>query len=882
MSSSQSFYKVNFLLATESVLDNGKKIHGLLALPRTSINGRIYLPEELAKGHGKILPVYAGHGWRFGKTEKEKTSVGEMILTWDSQKQQLFFDALITNPEYAQYVEKNIKTLGASLGVLFDRDSPRVCGKERCYYVPRITEWLEGSIVENPSMPETAGTIVAVESIAEGEEQPEHFCQACQSNKKEKPTVVEDKDKKKRYKASFSSQIATFEEKKDGNLNVTGVLAVPRVNLNGSLLLPEALKKGHGLTIPMSIDHAYSFDNSIPPVGSMSMRYNDDKMQLEYDGVVTDNQAIADVKSGKYKNTSISIEFDHDDVDYIYGIYMIKDIDKFVEGSLVEHPAIPEATVVALESINKKLSGLSNVDDIVFAVLSERLASPDEKCMKQCLEEKKAKGIPIDKQAIAICINECGGGGNSSKKDDKDEDDNLTNSQYEKPSNNPQEMSASTSEAQKKDATNTNSNSNSNSTVAQTSSQSQVVMGINDVRELIEQSNASFKLALESISKENREFAEKIVAAQKQMVAGTYQPTANLSGKSPANPETVKKRLAEIKLQALAEDFRLNNGEISGNRVANRMHEIIATEAIDLTAIGTAAGGYWTADITTIPAALVANLRDTCDVKVIEKGAKDIHFTLMAVPKFAAVTPPTVPSDYSTTLYKVDDVIATPTTYGVKQTVTDQAIASATPDFMSELQNIIVQGALIHQDNLVLTTLDGIASGSLAGTYYGDGSVTAESSVTSAMTMAAKAIVTAKSYLEIAHYAVAPGQAICAMAPKQMADLFNDGTIKNALSYGTIPLSNVIVVTLYGIELRISDQVPTGKGSPTTTTTYHAFLYLKRVAIGLGFTQDVTIETGRVVGEAGTRVFGTYRGAAIAKTPTGTGALVAVSKIITA
>src|SRR3989338_6253285 len=75
----------------------------------------------------------------------------------------------------------------------------------------------------------------------------------------------------------------------------------------------------------------------------MSVFYNHETFNLEYNALATDQEAIEGVKSGKYKHVSMGAMWEGEDKIrgwlFPYGV-------EIIEGSLVEHPGIPEATVV--------------------------------------------------------------------------------------------------------------------------------------------------------------------------------------------------------------------------------------------------------------------------------------------------------------------------------------------------------------------------------------------------------------------------------------------------------------------------------------------------------------------------------------------------------
>ncbi len=125
-----------------------------------------------------------------------------------------------------------------------------------------------------------------------------------------------------------------------------------------------------------------------------------------------------------------------------------------------------------------------------------------------------------------------------------------------------------------------------------------------------------------------------------------------------------------------------------------------------------------------------------------------------------------------------------------------------------------------------------------------------------------------------------PGDTTLIIDPAQLYSLMIDTQVQNQFQYGVQPNNVAAVPMLFGSFIRVAP-MPTGLGNPTTVTTYHAFLVLNQVALGLGISQELKLEAGRVVGELSTRVIASMDAAAKAKTPTGTNAKIGVVKIIT-
>ena len=165
---------VGLMYGLPTVRKNGKKIKGTLAYAGVSLNDRIYLPEELAKGHGKTLPLLLNHSSTAGAEEEldrldsemrdhlenEKDyEVGEVTLTWDADKLTLFYEGVIENEFFQKEVDE--MDMAVSLGIFYDSNSPQVCD-ENCYTLIKGAEFREVSLVYHAGFP--IATIEAVES----------------------------------------------------------------------------------------------------------------------------------------------------------------------------------------------------------------------------------------------------------------------------------------------------------------------------------------------------------------------------------------------------------------------------------------------------------------------------------------------------------------------------------------------------------------------------------------------------------------------------------------------------------------------------------------------------------------------------------------------
>ncbi len=164
---------VGLLFGLPSISKEGKKIKGVLAYAGVSLNNRIYLPEELAKGDGMTLPLLLNHSNVAGAEEEldrleddmrgslengKDFKIGEVTLRWEPEELTLYYEGVIEHPFFQKEVDD--ANMAVSLGIWYDSDSPQVCDVE-CYTLIRGAEFREVSLVYHPGFP--IATIEAVE-----------------------------------------------------------------------------------------------------------------------------------------------------------------------------------------------------------------------------------------------------------------------------------------------------------------------------------------------------------------------------------------------------------------------------------------------------------------------------------------------------------------------------------------------------------------------------------------------------------------------------------------------------------------------------------------------------------------------------------------------
>lgn len=164
---------VELMFGLPTIEKAGKKIKGTLAYAGVSLNNRIYLPEELAKGDGMTLPLLLNHSNEAGAEEEldrldeemrdhlangKDFQIGWVTLRWEPEELTLYYEGVIEHEFFQKEVDD--ADMAVSLGIWYDSDSPQVCDEE-CYTMIRGAEFREVSLVYHPGFP--IATIEAVE-----------------------------------------------------------------------------------------------------------------------------------------------------------------------------------------------------------------------------------------------------------------------------------------------------------------------------------------------------------------------------------------------------------------------------------------------------------------------------------------------------------------------------------------------------------------------------------------------------------------------------------------------------------------------------------------------------------------------------------------------
>jgi hypothetical protein len=145
--------KVEFIIGYDRMWEDQEGLHiaGVLSIPRASLNGWIYLPEELALQDGKTVEMYFEHEETFNPNA---TPIGKMNVFWNPDLLQLNYEAIVTDKEKIALI-KNDEYKHVSMGATWE-------GFDliRGWLLPKGTEIVEGSLVKIPGIPEASVSII--------------------------------------------------------------------------------------------------------------------------------------------------------------------------------------------------------------------------------------------------------------------------------------------------------------------------------------------------------------------------------------------------------------------------------------------------------------------------------------------------------------------------------------------------------------------------------------------------------------------------------------------------------------------------------------------------------------------------------------------------
>lgn len=286
----------------------------------------------------------------------------------------------------------------------------------------------------------------------------------------------------------------------------------------------------------------------------------------------------------------------------------------------------------------------------------------------------------------------------------------------------------------------------------------------------------------------------------------------------------------------------------------------IVSEAIATTTSGAAMGVQANTPALIIPTNLSAVLRDTVYFQQVQQGYNTARFQTITVPAAGALTQNTEPSQATQTMATVD---IAPTPRGVEQQISFEAerkimgpiLEGVILSFrLSELydEDFLLLGASQAFESSVVTSGTGINGQSTGYQFFGGGSTytsrASEATIISTDVMGVSAINLAVAQLQTNGYST--DNLVWVGAPAQYRALLTDANTLRMVSFGPNTdngrsmLAQGVIPELIGAELRRSTLGVSGTGS-AAIVTYHSWLYKKGLTAAMAASRDLMIETFR-------------------------------------
>lgn len=147
--------------------------------------------------------------------------------------------------------------------------------------------------------------------------------------------------------------IETFATVSEAGTKIAGLALTPRISRNNNFYFPSQLERADGKVVPLRWEHGGSSTN----IGEAIFHYDKEKMQLNYEAVITNKEAALQVRNRKL---FVSIGAQVGDAtekicDSQNKCYSAPQELNFEELSIVEVAGIPESTVTIIESCGAKI-----------------------------------------------------------------------------------------------------------------------------------------------------------------------------------------------------------------------------------------------------------------------------------------------------------------------------------------------------------------------------------------------------------------------------------------------------------------------------------------------------------------------------------------------
>ena len=691
------------------------------------------------------------------------------------------------------------------------------------------------------------------------------------------------------------------EKLEDGSVKIMGVLATPRVSRNGYFYPPEelerAVKKLGGREIPIYLEHV----DARNAIGSAKLVWNPEKMQVEFEGRVTDPEIAQKILDGAIRHVSLGA--DYETLDFMDGYAAVRGLE-FKELSLVAVPGIPEANIMVAESL-----------DVAIRLREELIeAVPRWEPTKKAPEDR-----PWDGDAARRRLREWSGypegqWWNKYKRgfawfDDR-EPEKL--SSYKLPHHDiidgeihvvwrgvAAAMAALMGARGGTDIPSGERRAVYNHLARHYKQFNKEPPSFESVERLWQILNKPREEAVEGL----REFLAEVKKREFQAIVDTlvegdageaiallheaasyakYVPDSDKSdsmaeeGKIGESLEAkIEQLTAETKTlsEAITKGFEAVKESLSKltepkeeegpketveESVSDsaKLYESVAQKLREaITSTSAPVIPEWKPPIIDLPPGVQAGLRRYARVVEIPKGASKVTVSTLTTPAFAALTEGASIADATQTLSHVE---VSAGEYGAAQTVTDTVLETMSADLVQAIERTFQRAAVRSEDNVILSKLDAATGVNelFAGGKENEDSLDTLDVLTWQLVLEAKKVLSEKGY------DTSPGNLVLVVSPKQWLDLMKN--LGSALvSAGDREfIGTGEVVRLFGIDIVISDQVPTGtatQGGTTSITTYHAFMFIKGESVALAVARDLRVELDRDINKRTTNIVATHR-----------------------
>jgi len=726
----------------------------------------------------------------------------------------------------------------------------------------------------------------------------------------------------------------SVEKLSDGSVRIYGVLAIPRVSRNKIFYPPEelerAVKKLGGREIPIYLEHI----DAQNAVGRAKLIWNPEKMQVEFEGIITDPNIAKKVADGVIKHVSLGA--DYEVLEPMDGYQRVRGLE-FRELSLVAVPGIPEANILAVEGVAESLepeillahSITESADKLNTTAVILMMEEAGELLEKRIAEKAipysihgKCKLAPVERpwdrdradRSLRKWASRDGSGEKETidwKKyrmgftwyDPEHEDDfggyklphhevidgdfcvvwrgvvaamaalmgarggvdipdedrrpvyNHLAKHYQDFDKEPPSFESFEAFCRRDYAFLARLDEAELKRLLE-------FLAIPEVREEFKEDNAYQELlsgvsTLDEIYQrkvERRIEIERIVDAKLQTTLEQYferfprqiigmfavKDGENAGASDDKNAEKVSENMMPeeaLKMVEKAEEKVVEEAVSPAEDPVERYKAIAKKlrEAITSTSLPDIKS--WNPPIIDLPAGVEAGLRKYVRVAEIPKGSTKAVVSTITTPAFVSLTEGVAPSDVAQTVTHIEVDSAE---YGAAQFVTDSVLETLSHEMVQALERCFQRAAVRNEDKVILNALNAETG---VQAVYPNGKTDVDL-LTVEDTLTWQTILEAKQKILARGYDVSPGRLVLVLHPKQWVDLMKQLGTELIGAADRLFIERGDVLRLFGIDIVVSDQVPTGTNA-AGVTLYNAFMFVREESVALVMPRNLRIELQR-------------------------------------